>query len=118
MEDKEMILEPEFKSNEEIRQELILKLINERGFVRYKGFGLLKRSKEYSMFLTFSTGEIIAELVIYSGNSMVRKVMFRTPYPETVSTLLIVIRSGLKGAMVENARKLAEDSLKSLLPYD
>lgn len=113
-----MILEPEFKSNEEIRQELILKLINERGFVRYKGFELLKRSKEYSMFLTFSTGEIIAELVIYSGNSMVRKVMFRTPYPETVSTLLIVIRSGLKGAMVENARKLAEDSLKNLLPYD
>lgn len=112
MEDKEMILEPEFKSNEEIRQELILKLINERGFE------LLKRSKEYSMFLTFSTGEIIAELVIYSGNSMVRKVMFRTPYPETVSTLLIVIRSGLKGAMVENARKLAEDSLKNLLPYD
>lgn len=118
MEDKEMILEPEFKSSEEIRQELILKLINERGFVRYKGFELLKRSKEYSMFLTFSTGEIIAELVIYSGNSMVRKVMFRTPYPETVSTLLIVIRSGLKGAMVENARKLAEDSLKNLLPYD
>lgn len=38
MEDKEMILEPEFKSNEEIRQELILKLVNERGFVRCRGF--------------------------------------------------------------------------------
>ena len=49
---------------------------------------------------------------------MVRKVMFRTPYPETVSTLLTVIRSGLKGAMVDNARKLAEGSLKNLLPYD
>lgn len=118
MEDKEMILEPEFKSNEEIRQELMSELVNKQGFVTCRGFELLKRSKEYSMFLTFSTGEIIAELVIYSGNSMVRKVMFRTPYPEMVSTLLIVIRSGLKGAMVDNARKLAEDSLKNLLPYD
>lgn len=105
-------------SKEELRQKLMSELVNKQGFVACRGFELLKRSKEYSMFLTFSTGEIIAELVIYSGNSMVRKVMFRTPYPETVSTLLIVTRSGLKGAMVENARKLAENSLKNLLPYD
>lgn len=105
-------------SKEELRQKLMSELVNKKGFVTCRGFELLKQSKEYSMFLTFSTGEIIAELVIYSGNSMVRKVMFRTPYPETVSTLLIVIRSGLKGAMVENARKMAEESFKNLLPYD
>lgn len=105
-------------SKEELRQKLMSELVNKQGFVKCRGFELLKRSKEYSMFLTFSTGEIIAELVIYSGNSMVRKVMFSTPYPETVSTLLTVIRSGLKGAMVDNARKLAEGSLKNLLPYD
>lgn len=105
-------------SKEELRQKLMSELVNKHRFVTCRGFELLKRSKEYSMFLTFSNSEIIAELIIYSGNSMVRKVTFRTPYPETVSTLLIVIRSGLKGAMVENARKLAEDSLKNLLPYD
>lgn len=106
------------EDREELRKRLMLELINKYGFVLCRGFELLKRSKEYSMFLTFSTGDIIAEIIIYSGNSMVRKATFRTSYPETVSTLLIVIRSGLKDAMVENARKLAEGSLKNLLPYD
>lgn len=105
-------------SKEELRQKLMSELVNKQGFVTCRGFELLKRSKEYSMFLTFSTGEIIAELVIYSGNSMVRKVMFRTPYPETVSTLLICIRSEIKDSIMQEAKRMAEDSLKNLLPYD
>lgn len=65
MEDKEMILEPEFKSNEEIRQELILKLINERGFVRYKGFGLKKDADRYHLYLDCFPDEIVVELISY-----------------------------------------------------
>lgn len=118
MEDKEMILEPEFKSNEEIRQELILKLINERGFVRYKGFGLKKYADRYRLYLDCFPDEIVVELISYHGTCEVRGCKFSVPYTEDLGTLLIYIRSGIKDTIMQEAKRMAEDSLKNLLPYD
>lgn len=103
MEDKEMILEPEFKSNEEIRQDqtrsdkirqvLALKLINERGFVRYKGFGLKKYADRYRLYLDCFPDEIVVELISYHDTCEVRGCKFSVPYTEDLGTLLIYIRS-------------------------
>lgn len=117
MEDKEMILEPEFKSNEEIRQELILKLINERGFVRYKGFGLKKDADIYHLYLDCFPDEIVVELISYKA-CVVRGCKFSVPYTRDLGTLLIYIRSGIKDTIMQEAKRMAEDSLKNLLPYD
>lgn len=118
MEDKEMILEPEFKSNEEIRQELILKLINERGFVRYKGFGLKKDADRYHLYIDCFPDEIVVELVSYHATCEVRGCKFSVPYTRGLGTLLIYIRSGIKDTIMQEAKRMAEDSLKNLLPYD
>lgn len=118
MEDKEMILEPEFKSNEEIRQELILKLINEKGFVRYKGFGLTKYTDRYRLYLECFPDEIIMELISYHATCEVRGCKFSVPYTKDLGTLLIYIRSGIKDTIMQEAKRMAEDSLKNLLPYD
>lgn len=118
MEDKEMILEPEFKSNEEIRQELILKLINERGFVRYKGFGLKKDADRYHLYLDCFPDEIVVELISYHATCEVRGCKFSVPYTKDLGTILIYIRSGIKDTILQQAKRMAEDSLKNLLPYD
>lgn len=117
MEDKEMILEPEFKSNEEIRQELILKLINERGFVRYKGFGLKKDADRYHLYIDCFPDEIVVELISYNV-CVIRGCKFSVPYTKDLGTLLICIRSGIKDTIMQEAKRMAEDSLKNLLPYD
>lgn len=118
MEDKEMILEPEFKSNEEIRQELILKLINERGFVRYKGFGLKKDADRYHLYLDCFPDEIVVELISYHATCEVRGCKLSVPYTKDLGTILIYIRSGIKDTIMQQAKRMAEDSLKNLLPYD
>lgn len=118
MEDKEMILEPEFKSNEEIRQELILKLINERGFVRYKGFGLKKDADRYHLYLDCFPDKIVVELISYHATCEVRGCKFSVPYTRDLGTLLIYIRSGIKDTIMQEAKRMAEDSLKNLLPCD
>ena len=117
MEDKEMILEPEFKLREELRQELMLKLVNEKGFVRYKGFGLKKDTDRHHLYLDFFPDRIVVEYVHYEP-TYVRECKFSVPYTKDVNTLLIAVRSGLKDSIVNAARKLAEESLKNLLPYD
>lgn len=115
---KEMILEPEFKSNEEIRQELIFKLVNERRFLRCKGFGLLKYSKRFSLYLDCFPDRIGVELKDYHPTSVVRVCKFSVPYTKDLGTLLIYIRSGIKDTIMQEAKRMAEDSLKNLLPYD
>lgn len=115
---KEMILEPEFKSNEEIRQELILKLVNEKGFVRYKGFGLKKDAERYRLYLDCFPDRIGVEFIDYQSTSVVRGCKFSVPYPKDLGTLLICIRSGIKDNIMQKAKRLIEDSLKNLLPYD
>ncbi len=118
MEDKEMILEPEFKSNEEIRQELIFKLVNERRFLRCKGFGLIKYAKRFSLYLDCFPDRIGVELKDYQSTSVVRGCKFSVPYTKDLGTLLIYIRSGIKDTIMQEAKRMAEDSLKNLLPYD
>lgn len=112
-----MILEPEFKSNEEIRQELILKLINERGFVRYKGFGLKKDADRYHLYIDCFPDGIVVELISHNV-CVVRGCKFSVPYAKDLGTLLIYIRSGIKDTIMREAKRMAEDSLKNLLPYD
>ena len=116
MEDKEMILEPEFKSNEEIRQELILKLVNEKGFVRYKGFGLKKDADRYRLYLDCFPDRIGIEFISYHA-VCVRGCKLSVPYTKDLGTLLICIRSGIKDTIMQEAKRVAEDSLKNLLPY-
>lgn len=115
---KEMILEPEFKSNEEIRQELIMKLVNEKGFVRYKGFGLKKDAERYRLYLDCFPDRIGVEFIDYQSTSVVRGCKFSVPYTKDLGTLLIYIRSGIKDTIMQEAKRMAEDSLKNLLPYD
>lgn len=115
---KEMILEPEFKSNEEIRQELILKLVNERGFVRCKGFGLKRDAERYRLYLDCFPDRIGVEFLDYQPTSVVRGCKFSVPYTKDLGTLLICIRSGIKDSIMQEAKRMAEDSLKNLLPYD
>lgn len=117
MEDKEIILEPEFKSDEEIRQELIVKLVNERGFIRYKGFGLKKDADRYHLYIDCFPDEIVVELISYNVR-VVRGCKFSVPYTKDLGTLLIYIRSGIKDTIMQEAKRMAEDSLKNLLPYD
>ena len=118
MEDKEMILEPEFKSNEEIRQELILKLVNERGFVRCRGFGLIKYAERFHLYLDCFPDRIGVDFKDYQSTSVVRGCKFSVPYTKDLGTLLICIRSGIKDAIMQEAKRMAEESLKNLLPYD
>lgn len=113
-----MILEPEFKSNEEIRQELIFKLVNERRFLRCKGFGLIKYAKRFSLYLDCFPDRIGVELKDYQSTSVVRGCKFSVPYTKDLGTLLIYIRSGIKDTIMQEAKRMAEDSLKNLLPYD
>ena len=115
---KEMILEPEFKSNEEIRQELILKLVNERGFVRCKGFGLKRDAERYRLYLDCFPDRIGVEFLDYQPTSVVRGCKFSVPYTKDLGTLLICIRSGIKDSIMQEAKRMAEESLKNLLPYD
>lgn len=115
---KEMILEPEFKSNEEIRQELIFKLVNERGFVRCRGFGLIKYADRYHLYLDCFPDEIVVELISYHATCEVRGCKFSVPYTKDLGTILIYIRSGIKDTIMQQAKRMAEDSLKNLLPYD
>lgn len=115
---KEMILEPEFKSNEEIRQELIFKLVNERGFVRCRGFGLIKYADRYHLYLDCFPDEIVVELISYHATCEVRGCKFSVPYTKDLGTILIYIRSGIKDTIMHQAKRMAEDSLKNLLPYD
>lgn len=114
---KEMILEPEFKSNEEIRQELIFKLVNERGFVRCKGFGLIKYAERFRLYLDCFPDRIGVELISYHA-CVVRGCKFSVPYTKDLGTLLICVRSELKDSIMQEAKRMAEDSLKNLLPYD
>lgn len=115
---KEMILEPEFKSNEEIRQELILKLVNEKGFVRYKGFGLKKDAERYRLYLDCFPDRIGIEFINFHPAGMIRGCKLSVPYNKDSGTLLICIRSGIKDGVMKEAKRMAEDSLKNLLPYD
>lgn len=115
---KEMILEPEFRSNEEIRQELIFKLVNERGFVRCRGFGLIKYAERFRLYLDCFPDRIGVDFKDYQSTSVVRGCKFSVPYTKDLGTLLICIRSGIKDAIMQEAKRMAEESLKNLLPYD